>query len=279
MSFYRDTGLLILGTRLRRISEKFLNDVAVVYKTQGIDFETSWFPILYLLYKKGPQTLTDIARELEITHSAVSQMTGAIQSRQLVLIQSDNLDARKKVVLFSKKGHVLIEQAKPLWQALEKNLHSIFPSNGEEQQFLHHLDFLESRFEKKNISEKTLDLIKSTFPEIKIKIPNFAKDPKIEEYIRSGFPDFNKNQNAINFIALQNDQYVGFLNCTPEPENLTIHYLYTSQKSRGRGIAGLLLKTAWNKFISVENFFIQVYNTSPEIINLLVKSGYPFKVN
>ncbi|MEJ2628142.1 MAG: helix-turn-helix domain-containing protein, partial [bacterium] len=73
-NFYRRVGELILGTRLKRISDKFLTDVSKIYKKLNIPFEVSWFPIFYLLNEKGKLSVTDLARELEITHSAVSQM-------------------------------------------------------------------------------------------------------------------------------------------------------------------------------------------------------------
>ncbi|NJK96738.1 MAG: MarR family transcriptional regulator [Bacteroidales bacterium] len=73
-----------------------MNEVSRVYKLQNIRFEPVWFPIFFLLDKKGPLSLTEIAQELEVSHSAISQMITQLQSKKLVEIQSDQSDARIK---------------------------------------------------------------------------------------------------------------------------------------------------------------------------------------
>ena len=38
MDVYKDSGYLMLGSRLKRLSERILQDVAAVYKQQNIPF-------------------------------------------------------------------------------------------------------------------------------------------------------------------------------------------------------------------------------------------------
>ena len=64
MTFYRQTGELIFGTRLKRLSDRFLMDVARIYKTLDIPFVIGWFPLFYLLNEQGTLSVTEIAREL-----------------------------------------------------------------------------------------------------------------------------------------------------------------------------------------------------------------------
>ena len=63
MTFYRRTGELILGTRLRRLSERILADVSRVYREMSIPFETSWFPLFHLLHERGSLSVTEVARD------------------------------------------------------------------------------------------------------------------------------------------------------------------------------------------------------------------------
>ena len=84
MIFYREAGELIFGSRLKRISERFLMDVSKIYKSLNIPFEVSWFPLFYLLNERGKLSVTEIARELEITHSAVSQLVTILQKKKLI---------------------------------------------------------------------------------------------------------------------------------------------------------------------------------------------------
>jgi len=45
MNIYADAGLLILGTRMKRISDRFLSEVSKIYKERKIGFEPVWFPV------------------------------------------------------------------------------------------------------------------------------------------------------------------------------------------------------------------------------------------
>ena len=63
MSFYREIGLLMLGTRLKRISDKFFQEMAQIYREQNIKFEIPWFPVLYLLLKEGSISMTEISKD------------------------------------------------------------------------------------------------------------------------------------------------------------------------------------------------------------------------
>ncbi len=41
MNFYQNLGYLVLGSRLRRLSEAFLSEINRVYQNEGIDFDAS----------------------------------------------------------------------------------------------------------------------------------------------------------------------------------------------------------------------------------------------
>jgi hypothetical protein len=45
----RALGRIALGSRLKRLSERLLSDVARVYESQGIDFKPPWFPLFSLV--------------------------------------------------------------------------------------------------------------------------------------------------------------------------------------------------------------------------------------
>ena len=53
MSIYKKTGVLLFGTRLKRLSDKFLSDLSKIYKDEDIRFEAGWFPVFYLLDSHG----------------------------------------------------------------------------------------------------------------------------------------------------------------------------------------------------------------------------------
>ena len=49
-----ELGELALSTRLMRLSEGMRKDVTRIYNEHGIDFESKWFPVLYVLSKRSP---------------------------------------------------------------------------------------------------------------------------------------------------------------------------------------------------------------------------------
>ncbi len=118
MDFYNSLGPLILGSRLRRISEYFIAEVNKVYHEQGIVFDASWFPVFYLLSKKHPVSIKEISNLLQVSHSAISQLVGNLKKRQLVEIEVSGKDARRHLVKLSPGGQELLQQITPIWEAI-----------------------------------------------------------------------------------------------------------------------------------------------------------------
>jgi DNA-binding MarR family transcriptional regulator len=118
MNFYESLGYLVLGSRLRRLSETFLGDVNRIYSSHKLKFDAAWFPIFYILARQQSVSIKDIAGELGISHSSVSQLVSALQQKGLIKTTTDAGDARRKVVEFTAKGKKLQQQIEPVWQAL-----------------------------------------------------------------------------------------------------------------------------------------------------------------
>lgn len=129
MNFYHELGPLVLGTRLKRLSDHFLSEVNKVYLDNNIPFEASWFGVFYLLDKHSELSIYEIAETLTISHSAVSQMIKTLQQKELVIINSSSIDGRKKVIAFSTQGIELLNKIKPIWKALDKTLNTLLNNN------------------------------------------------------------------------------------------------------------------------------------------------------
>jgi DNA-binding MarR family transcriptional regulator len=120
MSFYESLGFLVFGSRLRRLSEAFLADVNKIYAARNLSFDAAWFPVFYILSRQETVSIKDIAGELGISHSAVSQLVSSLQQKGLIKTTTAGDDARKKVVAFTTKGKKLQQQVQPVWEALEQ---------------------------------------------------------------------------------------------------------------------------------------------------------------
>src|SRR4051812_2881244 len=118
MSFYSSLGYLVFGSRLRRLSEYFLMEVNKVYEQSGIAFDASWFPVFYILSKQQNIPLTDIAEQLEVSHSAVSQLVTGLKKKGLVETAPCPDDGRRQLVMLTEKGEALLQEVQPVWEAI-----------------------------------------------------------------------------------------------------------------------------------------------------------------
>lgn len=169
MNFYRRTGELIFGTRLKRISDRFLMEVARVYKSLDINFEISWFPLFYLLRERGELSVTEIANELEITHSAVSQLVTVLEKKELIEFLYDENDRRKRLIYFTQQGLTLLNTIIPVWESIKRAMQALLAERENSAYLLLALDELEESMERKSLSERVIsDIKKSQFGDIEI---------------------------------------------------------------------------------------------------------------
>lgn len=161
MPFYQDLGFLILGSRLRRLSEYYIAEVNKVYRELGIPFDASWFPVFYILSKKKTVSLTDIASALSVSHSAVSQLIKKMKSEKLVTTFLLEKDKRHQMVELTPKGSGLLEKLKPVWKSMMKSEKMLNKAEAEIEHLLPSLLSLEKYFQQESLSGIILKNMKS----------------------------------------------------------------------------------------------------------------------
>lgn len=143
----------MLGTRFKRLSEKFIAEVAAIYRSRGINFEPAWFPFFYLLDQHGRISVTNLARELEISQSAASQMVGSLTKKKLLRCEKEPADRRVRVVSLTDQGRELQQAIKPIWEALDRTMQRLLDSN----RLLEALNQLEDSVHNQPLSQAVLD--------------------------------------------------------------------------------------------------------------------------
>lgn len=151
MSVYKVAGELIVGSRLKRLSERFLSDVSKVYKSECIPFETSYFPVFYLLDLYGTLKISDVAQELEITRSGASQMVNALEKKGLVRYDTDTEDKRVRTVSFTPSGTALLKEIKPVWTSIKNSYREILEEGDNSRYFFQALEEIEENITRKNL--------------------------------------------------------------------------------------------------------------------------------
>ncbi len=211
---FEDAGELILGTRLKKLGEKFLNDVSAVYRELGIEFETPWFALFFTLDKYGSLTMSEIASNLGVTQSAISQTVSVLEKKGLIRIDTADEDKRIKVVSLTEKAIALITKIKPIWKSIKKEMKIMLYEGKKSKYMLQALSELEESFAKKSLTARVIDDIKDAPLKIEQYKPQYFREIKrvvfswIFEY---GLPrcDFI---NDLETILERNDTYVSFSN-------------------------------------------------------------------
>lgn len=119
MTGLNDYGGLLMGSRLKRLSEAMYAGVDEVYREQGVTLSSRCFPILFLLRDNGPLSITELAGRLGQSHPALSQMSRKLLAEGVVTERADPKDERRRLLVLSKKGRALMEGLEPVWKAVE----------------------------------------------------------------------------------------------------------------------------------------------------------------
>jgi DNA-binding MarR family transcriptional regulator len=118
MTTLSDYGGLLLGARLRRVSDALYAGVDAIYQAHGVELPSRCFPILFLLRDDGPSGITELATKLGQTHPAVVQMSAKLAEHGVVTERADRKDERRRLLVLSPKGKALMARLEPIWQAI-----------------------------------------------------------------------------------------------------------------------------------------------------------------
>lgn len=122
MSFLSVQGTLALASRLKVLSERSYDLVDQVYREHGIGLQARWFPVLRLLQQGGPLSVGEIAKEIGLTHSAVSQMANKLVKAGWLRSEPGAGDRRQRVLALTARCEAELKAARPLWQAMRASV-------------------------------------------------------------------------------------------------------------------------------------------------------------
>lgn len=155
-SLRRQASGAAIGARLRRLSERIDREANAVYAARGIDFEQRWYGTLSLLDARGPLSVTEIARALQITHVAVSQARRSLTTAGLIESTLDPEDGRRRTLHLTDMGRAFVARLWPLWDALNAAGDAI---NREAANPSAALDRLEQALDRVSLAERVARLL------------------------------------------------------------------------------------------------------------------------
>ncbi|WP_158796083.1 MarR family winged helix-turn-helix transcriptional regulator [Pedobacter sp. L105] len=159
MNYYQSLGYLVLGSRLKRLSEVFLSEINKAYRAEGIVFETTWFPVFYLLSENNSLSIQELCEQIEVTHPAASQLISNLKSKGLVAATTSKEDARKQLIKLTPEGKKLLKKILPVWDAIRETMEEVAGGGSESHAILNTLTTLEEAFKSTNIVKSITEKI------------------------------------------------------------------------------------------------------------------------
>ncbi|MDR3693150.1 MarR family transcriptional regulator [Mucilaginibacter sp.] len=154
MNLYQSLGYLVMGSRLRRLSESFLSEINRAYQNEGIDFDASWFPVFYLLSKNDALSIKELSEQTEVSHPAASQLITNLKNKNLVTSATCADDGRRQLVTLTDKGRDLLSQIIPVWEAILTSMDKLIADNPACDKLLPAVGAMENLFKLNSLSEK-----------------------------------------------------------------------------------------------------------------------------
>ena len=169
MDLISDLGALALGSRLKRLSDKMMKSVSEIYKSSGIDFESKWFPMFYLLSKEGAKSIMEIAEILHVSHPGVIQIAKEMEKAGWIVSEKSEFDARKRHLKLTEKARQNMPLLEEMWVSFRENNEKIIRSS--QQNILLVLEELEKHLDNNDFKKmyyETFEEQKEKQLEIKI---------------------------------------------------------------------------------------------------------------
>lgn len=154
MNLYQSLGYLVLGSRLKRLSESFLSEINRTYQNEGIDFDASWFPVFYLLSKHDALSIKELSEQTEVSHPAASQLITNLKNRKLVTSATCTDDGRRQLVQLTDSGRTLLAQILPVWDAITLAMDELIADHPACENLLSSIGELECAFKSTNLANR-----------------------------------------------------------------------------------------------------------------------------
>jgi DNA-binding MarR family transcriptional regulator len=108
----RTSGLLTLGSRMRRIGERLQADTQQFIDEAGLGIQAGQYPFLAAIDGAGPLTIGELAQSVGITQPGATRTVGQLLELGLVDMQPAPDDQRRRLVSLSDRGQELVDHSK-----------------------------------------------------------------------------------------------------------------------------------------------------------------------
>ena len=128
--FIRAQSSAFIAHRLRRSSDRIVEQVGAVLPTLGIDLPPRGASMMLLIDQDGPIGIVEISRRLRLSHPLIVRMAQRFVVLGLATIEPDAADARRRLVTVTDKGRHQAGLVRALNDRLSKMFDGLFDEIG-----------------------------------------------------------------------------------------------------------------------------------------------------
>ena len=107
---------------MQRLTENLRKEAQLFYRSQNIDFEPKWFPVIYVLSQRKAISVVELSQEIGYSHPTTISLLKELEKKELIGSTKDAKDERKRLITLTEKANQLIEQLQPLWAVMTQAL-------------------------------------------------------------------------------------------------------------------------------------------------------------
>lgn len=152
---FEELGALGLSSRLKRLSDNLMQESARIYERAGIGFQPRWFPVYLYLYRRGPTSITGLAKGLGVSHPGINKIANELIKARLASPYRDRSDKRKRVLALTSTGRDKFSELEPLWQHIRETFQAVIDEG--DGGFLSSLALMESSLTQRTFLERYTD--------------------------------------------------------------------------------------------------------------------------
>lgn len=179
--FLDELAEVALGSRLKRLSERLLNDASKVYKHAGHTIQPKWFTLLALLHKRQKVTVVDAAELLGLTQPAISHFSKELVAQGLIMSQPCDDDSRRRVMSLTAKGISLVKEMQPMCNAVELAAKQMCAEAS--ITFFESLKAMDKAFEHRSLFQRYLEIVENPDANSEVEILEFS--PELAKHFQS----------------------------------------------------------------------------------------------
>ena len=105
----RQLGYLCLGTRLKRLGERFQAETDAIIAEHGLSVSASQYPCLASLDRLGPLAVGELAEALGVSQPGATRSINLLTKQGLLEAVPAEGDQRRKVVRLTREGQRVVE--------------------------------------------------------------------------------------------------------------------------------------------------------------------------